>query len=103
MKILSFLFFRTKTLFLSGQKRKIRPGHTHGQKHCFCPQSYLQKIHSRFSSLEKIFGREFTMAVVNNTNLYKLYDERTKLRTVGANEKLTPAEYKQRLDILYQW
>ena len=43
------------------------------------------------------------MAVVNNTNLYKLYDERTKLRTVGPNEKLTPAEYKQRLDILYQW
>ena len=50
--------------------------------------------------LEKIFRREITMTVVS-TDLYNLYDERRNLQTVGPNEKLTPAEYKQGLDILY--
>ena len=43
------------------------------------------------------------MAVVNKMNLYNLFDERTKLRTVGTNDKLTPAGYKQHLDDPYQW
>ena len=43
------------------------------------------------------------MAVVNNLNLYELYDVRRNLWTVGPNKKLTPAEYKLQLDILYQW